>query len=65
MGIVPLVIGLEVAIAIGAQIGIHVMFITLTIFLLFAWLLLESVKSARSTPRSHAIQGAALAEARP
>ena len=43
--IVPVLFGLEFAILIGAQIGVDVPFTILTIFLPFAWLLLESVKT--------------------
>ena len=42
--IVPVLFGMEFAILIGARIGIDVPFTILTIFLPFAWLLLESVK---------------------
>ena len=42
--IVPILIGLEIAIVVGAQIGIDVPFIKLTIFAPFVWLLIESVK---------------------
>jgi len=47
--IVPLLFGLELAIVVGAQIGITVPFTILTVFLPFAWLLIESVKRPSST----------------
>ena len=43
--VVPVVLGLEVAIAVGALIGVDVPFIKATIFLPFVWLLPESAKS--------------------
>jgi hypothetical protein len=42
--IVPLLFGLELAIVVGALIGVTVPFTILTIFLPFIWLLIESVK---------------------
>jgi hypothetical protein len=48
--IVPLLFGLELAIVVGAQIGITVPFTILTIFLPFIWLLIESVKRPSSAP---------------
>src|SRR5262245_42363402 len=50
--IVPTLFGLELAIVIGAQIGIDVPFTILTVFAPFAWLLIESVK--RPSPASAA-----------
>lgn len=46
--VVPLLFGLEIAILVGAQFGIDVPFIKLTIFAPFVWLLLESVKRPSS-----------------
>ena len=46
--IVPTLLGLELAILVGAQIGIDVAFIRATIFLPFVWLLIESVKRPAS-----------------
>jgi len=46
--IVPTLFGLELAIAIGAQIGIDVPFIKLTLFAPFVWLLIESIKRPAS-----------------
>ena len=48
--IMPIIIGLEVAIAIGGIVGIDVPFIKLVLFAPFVWLLLESVKG-RPTAR--------------
>jgi hypothetical protein len=42
--IVPVLFGLELAIVVGAQIGIDVPFLKFTIFAPFVWLLIESVK---------------------
>jgi hypothetical protein len=60
--IVPVLFGLEVAIVIGAQIGIDVPFILPVIFLPFAWLLLESLKPAAPSRTSRHAQGAELAK---
>jgi hypothetical protein len=46
--VVPMLFGLELAIAVGAQFGIDVPFIKLTIFAPFIWLLLESIKRPAS-----------------
>ena len=46
--VVPLLFGLELAIVLGALIGIDVPFIKLTIFAPFVWLLIESVKRPAS-----------------
>ena len=46
--IVPTLFGLELAILVGAQIGIDVPFIRATIFAPFIWLLIESVKRPAS-----------------
>lgn len=46
--IVPVLFGLELAILVGAQIGIDVPFIKATIFAPFVWLLIESVKRPAS-----------------
>jgi hypothetical protein len=43
--IVPILFGLELAIAVGIPLGIDVPFIKATIFLPFVWLLIESVQS--------------------
>jgi hypothetical protein len=48
--IMPIVIGLEVAIVAGVLIGIDVPFIKLAFFLPMIWLLLESLKSRPSAP---------------
>ena len=62
--IVPVLFGLELAIAIGAQIGIEVPFILPVIFLPFVWLLVESVKSMASSRLATRLQGRELAEGR-
>ena len=46
--IVPTLFGLELAILIGVQIGIHVPSNVVTVFLPFVWLLIESVKRPAS-----------------
>ena len=46
--IVPMLFGLELAILVGAQIGIDVPFVRATIFAPFIWLLIESVKRPAS-----------------
>jgi hypothetical protein len=46
--IVPVLFGLELAIVVGAQIGIDVPFIRATIFAPYIWLLIESVKRLSS-----------------
>jgi hypothetical protein len=61
--IVPLLFGLEVAIVVGAQIGITVPFTILTIFLPFIWLLIESVKRPSSAPVRNERQLSGRAEA--
>ena len=48
--IVPALFGLELAIVIGAQIGIDVPFLKVTIFAPFVWLLLESIKARPGAP---------------
>jgi hypothetical protein len=60
--IVPVLFGLEVAIVIGAQIGIDVPFILPVIFLPFAWLLLESLKPNAPCRTSRPAQGVELAK---
>src|SRR5262245_31929408 len=60
--VVPIVLGLELAIAIGLLIGIDVPFIKATIFLPFIWLALESVKPAASTPVTKPSRGRELAK---
>ena len=52
--VVPVLFGLELAILVGAQIGIDVPFMKVTIFAPFIWLLIESIKrpaSATETAR--------------
>ena len=56
--IMPIVIGLEVAIVVGAVIGIDVPFVKLAFFLPMIWLLLESLK-ARPTARDASRSGVA------
>ena len=46
--VVPVLFGLELAILLGAQIGIDVPFMKVTIFAPFVWLLIESVKRPAS-----------------
>ena len=62
--IVPILFGLELGIAVGAQLGIEVPFILPVIFLPFAWLLLESARSSASRRSAPRFRGTELAESR-
>ena len=61
--IVPVLFGLELAILVGAQIGIDVPFVRATIFAPFIWLLIESVKRPASATLTHATHLDGRAEA--
>ena len=61
--IMPIVIGLEVAIVVGAAIGIDVPFVKLAFFLPMIWLLLESLKARPTAGVASRSQVASRSEA--